>query len=45
MSLVFAALTPYSPVLVPSIGKENINNLSGTIQAFKRLKNKLKKIK
>lgn len=41
MSLVFAAITPHSPLLVPSIGKEHISQLAKTIEAFKRLEEDL----
>lgn len=37
MSLVFAAITPHSPLLIPSIGKEHMSQLSKTIAAFKVL--------
>jgi aromatic ring-opening dioxygenase LigB subunit len=37
MSLVFAAITPHPPILVPAIGKENLDQLSATIDAFRKL--------
>lgn len=41
MSLVFAAITPHSPLLIPSIGKEHISQLAKTAEAFKRLEEDL----
>lgn len=41
MSLVFAAITPHSPLLVPSIGKDHITQLAKTVEAFKRLEEDL----
>ncbi|MEI6627387.1 MAG: class III extradiol dioxygenase subunit B-like domain-containing protein, partial [bacterium] len=41
MSLVFAAIVPHPPVLIPNIGKENINKLSKTNEALKTLEQDL----
>lgn len=35
--LVFTAITPHSPLLVPSIGKENLKKLSKTASALEKL--------
>jgi aromatic ring-opening dioxygenase LigB subunit len=37
MAIVFAAITPHSPILIPNIGKENINQLKMTKIAFEKL--------
>ncbi|MEI8361044.1 MAG: AmmeMemoRadiSam system protein B [bacterium] len=37
MSIVFAAITPHSPLLLPTIGKEHVNQLSATRIAFSQL--------
>ncbi|MFH1822285.1 MAG: AmmeMemoRadiSam system protein B [Patescibacteria group bacterium] len=37
MSIVFSAITPHPPILIPSIGKENLSKLSKTINAFNEL--------
>ncbi len=41
MSLVWAALSPHPPILIPNIGKENLNKLEKTQQAFAELKDSL----
>ncbi|OGH69892.1 MAG: AmmeMemoRadiSam system protein B [Candidatus Magasanikbacteria bacterium RIFCSPHIGHO2_01_FULL_47_8] len=41
MSLVFAAITPHSPLLIPAIGKDNLKKLSKTKQALERLEEDL----
>ncbi len=41
MSLVFAAITPHPPVLIPSIGKEAIKKIDKTILALKKLEEDL----
>lgn len=41
MSLVFAAITPHPPVLIPSIGKDNIKQIEKTKQAMERLEKDL----
>ncbi|MEK7623158.1 MAG: AmmeMemoRadiSam system protein B [Patescibacteria group bacterium] len=41
MSLVFAALTPHPPILVPTIGKEEIKKLDQTKQAMLELEKDL----
>jgi len=43
MSLVFAAITPHSPILIPSIGKENTKRLEETLESFVKLENDLLK--
>lgn len=34
MSLVFSAITPHSPILIPSIGKDDFNYLKKTVSAY-----------
>lgn len=41
MPLVFAALSPHTPILIPSIGKENINKLDNTVKALNLLEKEL----
>jgi len=36
--LVFSAITTHSPLLIPNVGKENLNSLKKTVEAFKYLK-------
>lgn len=45
MSLVFAALTPHSPILIPAIGRENLKRLAETAAAFEQLKTELAEVK
>lgn len=37
MSLIFSAVVPHSPVLIPSIGKDDTNHLEKTINGYKKL--------
>lgn len=37
----FAAITPHSPILIPSIGKENLNLIEKTVRAMKKLEEEL----
>lgn len=41
MSLVFAGMTPHSPVLVPSIGQEHLDRLKKTTDAIETLEQEL----
>ena len=41
MPLVFAAITPHPPVLIPEIGKDNLVKLKKTEEAFKKLEQEL----
>ncbi len=41
MSLVFAAIAPHTPLLIPAIGKNNLKKLSKTKQALERLEEDL----
>lgn len=41
MAIVFSAITPHAPILIPSIGKENLNQLTKTAKAFKLLEENL----
>ena len=43
--LVFAAITPHSPLLLPTIGKENCQKLKKTLEAHKLLANALAQAK
>ena len=45
MSIVFAAITPHSPILIPSIGKENTAKLEETIKSFEKLEEDLLRAK
>ncbi|MDA3840336.1 MAG: AmmeMemoRadiSam system protein B [Patescibacteria group bacterium] len=44
MSIVFAAISPHSPILIPSIGKENTKRLEDTLKSFAKLENDLLEI-
>lgn len=37
MSLVFSAIVPHSPLLIPAIGQDNLTRLSSTSQAYEKL--------
>lgn len=37
MPIVFAAITPHSPLLIPSIGKENLSLFAATLNSYKIL--------
>lgn len=41
MALVFSAIVPHSPFLIPAIGKENTERLKKTISSYKRLEEDL----
>lgn len=41
MSLVFAAITPHPPILIPTIGKEHIKSVKKTIDALIKLEEDL----
>jgi MEMO1 family protein len=41
MSLVFAAITPHPPILIPAIGKENLEKIDKTKLALERLEQEL----
>lgn len=41
MSIVFAAVVPHSPVLLPTIGKEHLKKLRKTVTALRRLEQEL----
>jgi len=41
MSLIFAAFTPHSPLLIPDIGKEHINKLKVTKESLETLEKEL----
>lgn len=43
MSLVYSAIVPHPPILIPNIGKENINKLESTVRSFEKIKSDLKK--
>ncbi|MEK7545751.1 MAG: class III extradiol dioxygenase subunit B-like domain-containing protein [Patescibacteria group bacterium] len=41
MPIVFAAVVPHSPILIPSVGKEHLKKLKKTVAAMKRLEQEL----
>src|SRR3989344_1231011 len=41
MPIVFSAITPHPPLLIPSIGKENLKKLKKTAKAYKKLEQDL----
>lgn len=41
MSLVFAAITPHPPLLIPSIGKDNLKKIAKTQAALQKLEEEL----
>lgn len=41
MSLVYAAITPHPPILIPSIGKDNLSQLEKTQKSFSELEGNL----
>ncbi len=41
MPIVFSAITPHPPILIPAIGKENLERLKSTQKAFKSLEEDL----
>lgn len=41
MSIVFSAIVPHSPILIPVIGKENINQLKATSDSYFKLEQDL----
>ncbi|MCD4761895.1 AmmeMemoRadiSam system protein B, partial [bacterium] len=43
MSLVFSAIVPHPPILIPRIGKDNISRLKKTVLAYSKLKTELEK--
>jgi MEMO1 family protein len=45
MPIVFSAITPHPPVIIPQIGKENLERLKPTIAAFAKLKTELEEKK
>lgn len=41
MSLVFAAITPHPPILIPTIGKEHLKEIQATEEAMKKMEQDL----
>mgnify|MGYP001589014367 CR=1 FL=1 len=41
MSIVFSAIVPHPPILIPAIGKENINQLKATVDSYFKLEQDL----
>ena len=41
MSIIFSAIVPHTPVLIPAIGKENLEKIKNTAQAYKKLEENL----
>jgi len=39
--LVFSAITPHPPILIPLVGKENLEQVQKTVEAMKKLEEKL----
>ncbi|MDP3043513.1 MAG: AmmeMemoRadiSam system protein B [bacterium] len=44
MPIIFSAITPHSPILVPSIGKENLSRLKATESAMEKLEEDLRAV-
>ncbi len=42
MPIIFSAITPHSPILIPSIGKENLSRLKATKSAMEKLEEDLR---
>lgn len=42
MSIVFAAIAPHNPILIPGIGKENSKKLKNTLKAYEKIAAELK---
>ncbi|MBI5798791.1 MAG: hypothetical protein HZB10_02580, partial [Candidatus Yonathbacteria bacterium] len=43
--IIFAAITPHSPLFVPSVGKENRERLTLSLNSFAHLRNTLATLK
>lgn len=41
MPIVYSAIVPHPPLLIPAIGKENIKEIKNTVQAYKKLEENL----
>jgi len=41
MALIFSAIVPHPPILIPQIGKENLGRLEDTQKAYQKLANEL----
>lgn len=41
MPIVFSAIVPHPPILIPAIGKENINRLKATVDSYAKLEEDL----
>lgn len=41
MPIVFSAIVPHSPLFIPTIGKENLNQLAASVKAYKELEDNL----
>lgn len=41
MSLVFAGITPHAPILIPNIGKENLQKIDATAKAMEKMEQEL----
>ncbi|MCD4760880.1 AmmeMemoRadiSam system protein B [bacterium] len=39
--ITFACFVPHSPVLIPEVGKENLDKLKETVQAYQQLENEI----
>lgn len=45
LMLSFAAITPHPPIIIPTIGRENINIVKKTVEAMEKLEKKIRRIK
>ena len=41
MPIVYSAIVPHPPLLIPAIGKENIKTIKNTVEAYKKLEENL----
>lgn len=41
MSLIFSAIVPHPPIIIPNVGKENLNKLEKTIKSFEKIRKEL----
>lgn len=41
MSLVYSAIVPHPPIIIPNIGKENANKLENTIKSYEKIRKEL----
>ena len=41
MSIVYSAIVPHPPIIIPNIGKENVKKLDATVKSFERIQKEL----